>query len=134
MPRPPLGPGPQRQRARDLEVSQQPLDCGLCDVHDQVDAIRFNFDRYRPPSIGLQARGPGSQMDGEAFLDEPGKLVVNHENASISACSLLERMRSRRPSSQMPPLGTVLRDDAAVEAVTQWLGVRSLFSHPSSNR
>jgi mono/diheme cytochrome c family protein len=37
------------------------------------------------------------------------------------ASAMLVRMRSRRPSSQMPPLGTVLRDDAAVDAIAAWL-------------
>jgi mono/diheme cytochrome c family protein len=37
------------------------------------------------------------------------------------ASAMLVRMRSRRPSSQMPPLGTVLRDDQAIDAVTKWL-------------
>lgn len=37
------------------------------------------------------------------------------------ASAMLARMRSRRPSSQMPPLGTVLRDDKAIDAVTKWI-------------
>ena len=37
------------------------------------------------------------------------------------ASAMLVRMRSRRPSSQMPPLGTAVRDDAAIEAVTKWI-------------
>ena len=35
--------------------------------------------------------------------------------------ALLARMRSRSPSSQMPPLGTTLRDEAAVTAVRSWI-------------
>ena len=35
--------------------------------------------------------------------------------------AMLARMRSRRPSSQMPPLGTVLRDDQAIDAIAKWL-------------
>ncbi len=35
--------------------------------------------------------------------------------------ALLARMRSRSPSSQMPPLGTVVRDQAALELVTRWI-------------
>jgi hypothetical protein len=35
--------------------------------------------------------------------------------------ALLYRMRSRRPSSQMPPLGTVVPDSEAVARVTQWI-------------
>jgi cytochrome c553 len=37
------------------------------------------------------------------------------------ASAMLYRMRSRRPSSQMPPLGTVLRDETAIKAVEAWL-------------
>jgi cytochrome c553 len=35
--------------------------------------------------------------------------------------ALLRRMMSRSPSSQMPPLGTALRDQAAVDALTRWI-------------
>lgn len=35
--------------------------------------------------------------------------------------ALLYRMRSRRPSAQMPPLGTVVADPAAVELVRRWI-------------
>jgi hypothetical protein len=41
--------------------------------------------------------------------------------ASPGDSALLARMRSRSPSSQMPPLGTVVRDDEAVNAVTKWI-------------
>jgi hypothetical protein len=34
---------------------------------------------------------------------------------------MLVRMRSRSPSSQMPPLGTVLRDEKAVAALSEWI-------------
>jgi hypothetical protein len=39
------------------------------------------------------------------------------------ASAMLARMRSRRPSSQMPPLGTVLRDEQAIEAIGKWLAL-----------
>ena len=35
--------------------------------------------------------------------------------------SVLHRMRSRSPISQMPPLGTTLVDEAAVRLLTQWI-------------
>jgi cytochrome c553 len=35
--------------------------------------------------------------------------------------AMLVRMRSRRPSSQMPPLGTVVRDEAAIDGMNRWL-------------
>jgi len=31
------------------------------------------------------------------------------------------RMRSRRPSSQMPPLGTTVADRDAIELVSAWI-------------
>jgi len=44
--------------------------------------------------------------------------------------ALLVRMRSRRPSSQMPPLGTVVPDGEAVELVTAW--IRDLSAAPGT--
>lgn len=35
--------------------------------------------------------------------------------------AILARMRSRRPSSQMPPLGTVLQDAQAIELIERWI-------------
>ncbi len=35
--------------------------------------------------------------------------------------AILVRMKSRRPSSQMPPLGTVLHDRDAIDLVTTWV-------------
>jgi hypothetical protein len=40
------------------------------------------------------------------------------------ASAMLFRMKSRRPSSQMPPLGTVMRDEAAIAAVANWIEKR----------
>lgn len=52
--------------------------------------------------------------DGETVLVHPG---------SPEASAMLVRMRSRAPSSQMPPLGTVVRDEQAVEAITRWIAI-----------
>lgn len=46
-------------------------------------------------------------------------LLVNP--AAVPESALLARMRSRSPSSQMPPLGTVVRDAAALELLTAWI-------------
>ena len=49
-----------------------------------------------------------------------GQSVVVHAGApDLSA--LFVRMRSRSPSSQMPPLGTVIRDQQALDAIGQWI-------------
>ena len=53
--------------------------------------------------------------------------------SSPESSAMLVRMRSRSPSSQMPPLGTVLRDDAAIEVMRQWIA-RDLAALPSSDR
>jgi hypothetical protein len=39
--------------------------------------------------------------------------------------TMLLRMRSRSPSSQMPPLGTVLRDEQAVAAISAWIATEA---------
>jgi mono/diheme cytochrome c family protein len=54
---------------------------------------------------------PG-QPDGASLMIDP---------ASPLASAMLVRMRSRRPSSQMPPLGTVLRDETAIDVITKWI-------------
>jgi mono/diheme cytochrome c family protein len=54
---------------------------------------------------------PGSP-DGASVLVEPG---------SPDLSAIFVRMRSRSPSSQMPPLGTVVRDQAAVDAMAKWI-------------
>ena len=41
--------------------------------------------------------------------------------AAPDQSALVARMRSRRPSSQMPPLGTVVRDQQAVDAIAAWI-------------
>ncbi len=41
--------------------------------------------------------------------------------ATPAASALLVRMQSRRPSSQMPPLGSVLQDHAAIAAISRWI-------------
>jgi cytochrome c553 len=72
--------------------------------------------------------------DGDAvagsLIDQPtrwqlpgapdGTTVLVHPGAPQES-ALLYRMRSRSPSSQMPPLGTVVRDQAAVDLVTRWI-------------
>jgi mono/diheme cytochrome c family protein len=48
-----------------------------------------------------------------------GSVLVDPKMPEQSA--LLARLRSRSPSSQMPPLGTVLRDSDAVQVVSDWI-------------
>lgn len=46
------------------------------------------------------------------------------DSASPETSALLRRMRSRRPASQMPPVGTVLADREGIDAVTKWIKSR----------
>lgn len=46
-------------------------------------------------------------------------MLIDPDRPEHSA--ILVRMRSRQPSSQMPPLGTVLRDQAALDRLTRWV-------------
>jgi hypothetical protein len=55
-------------------------------------------------------QAPG-RVDGTRLIDP----------AAPQASAILLRMRSRQPSSQMPPLGTVVRDEAAVNALARWI-------------
>lgn len=45
--------------------------------------------------------------------------VINPGKPELSA--LVQRVRSRRPSSQMPPIGTVVQDRAAADLLTTWV-------------
>jgi len=56
-------------------------------------------------------------------VPEGQSVLVDPRTPEQSA--MLVRMRSRRPSSQMPPLGTIVRDEAAVAALTRWIAERS---------
>jgi hypothetical protein len=60
-------------------------------------------------------------------VEEGGSVLVRPGHPDGSA--LLVRMRSRAPSSQMPPLGTVVRDQEAVDAITRWIRSEVASAH-----
>ena len=76
------------------------------------DVLR-NGDEVARSLVGQMTRWqlPG-QPDGTTVLVHPG---------APDQSAIVARMRSRSPSSQMPPLGTVLRDQLAVDAITRWI-------------
>ena len=57
-------------------------------------------------------RRPGATAEDQTRLLDP---------AAPGTSALLLRMKSRRPSSQMPPLGTVVADHEAIAAITAWI-------------
>jgi mono/diheme cytochrome c family protein len=99
--------------------------CGHC--HNRGGEIAYDGPSLKHGDIGdgdavaaaLLARATAWQVPGQP---EGGSFMLNRAQPEASA--MLVRMKSRRPSSQMPPLGTVLRDEEAIAAVAKWLGKR----------
>lgn len=81
----------------------------LRDLVEDGDAVARSLisqpTRWQVPSV----------RDGESVVVHPGQPALS---------AMLVRMRSRSPSSQMPPLGTVVRDQKAVDAVAAWIASR----------
>ena len=67
-------------------------------------------------ALKLINRPSAWQIPGAA---DDRSVVVHPGSPDLSA--LFVRLRSRSPSSQMPPLGTVIRDQQAVEAIGRWI-------------
>ena len=63
--------------------------------------------------------------DGASLLIDP---------AAAESSALLVRMRSRRPSTQMPPLASVVRDQVAVDAIARWIALDLRPAHESAQR
>lgn len=97
--------------------------CGSC--HDGNGGISVRAPVFR--AADLIADGDSvarALVDRPTHWQVPGvpagsTVLVDPGNPPMSA--LLKRMRSRRPSSQMPPLGTVVADTAALDVITRWI-------------
>jgi cytochrome c553 len=76
------------------------------DLLEDGDAVAMSL-----PGQPTRWQLPGSP-DGSTVLVQAG---------SPERSAMLARMRSRAPSTQMPPLGTVVRDQAAVELMERWI-------------
>ena len=97
--------------------------CGTCHnrsgettLHRPVAEAQRSRRRRRRGRRRCSATPPPGRCPGQP---EGASRMLNA--ATPDASAMLVRMRSRRPSSQMPPLGTVLRDDKAIDAVSKWL-------------
>jgi hypothetical protein len=80
------------------------------------DDLLNDGDAVAATLVGQSTRWqvPG-QPDGSSVLIHPG---------APESSAMLVRMRSRAPSSQMPPLGTMLRDQQAIDAISGWIRTR----------
>jgi mono/diheme cytochrome c family protein len=96
--------------------------CGACHNGDgQISA--------QVPSVAYADLMDGADSIAERMIGQPtrwqapgrtdGTMLIDSSSPDQSA--LLLRLRSRRPSSQMPPLGTVLQDQQAITAIGRWI-------------
>jgi len=99
--------------------------CGYC--HNRGGDIAYDGPSLKHSDLGdgdavaaaLLAKAtawqvPG-QADGASYMLKGGR---------PEASAMLARMKSRRPSSQMPPLGTALRDEEAIAAIEAFIRSR----------
>ena len=98
--------------------------CSACHNGDgQISAQLPSFaypDILDGDAVVRQMIGQPSRWQAKGRTE--GTLLI--DPASPEASAVLLRMASRRPSSQMPPLGTVLQDREAVEKMREWIGSR----------
>jgi cytochrome c553 len=124
--RPELVTSPPRIQAPDARtrsvLGYLSTNCGSC--HNQESSIA---------NLGLALKAAPSHAGTSAPHDlfkqtskwqipkaaEGESRYVTPGSPDLSA--ILVRMKSRRPSSQMPPLGTVLHDKEAIALVTEWI-------------
>ena len=107
--------------------------CGSCHRGDGEIAVRVPSLRYDQmlrdgDAVAASLIGRATSWRVPGVRDGASVLI---DTASPESSAMLVRMRSRSPSSQMPPLGTVLRDDAAIERMRQWIA-RDLVARGSS--
>ena len=96
--------------------------CGTC--HNPAGETSFTGPSLKHSDIGdgddVVARmlryATSWQVPGQP---EGASRMLNAVEPDASA--ILARMRSRRPSSQMPPLATQLRDEQAIAAIEKWI-------------
>jgi hypothetical protein len=97
--------------------------CGSChDGSGEIAALgpvlraRELLDNGDAVARGLVDSATSWQAPGRS----DGTTVIVDSRAPHESAVLL-RMKSRRPSSQMPPLGTVVKDDEAVQRLERWV-------------
>ena len=115
-------PGDARTRAT---LGYLSANCGHChNPQSNVATVRF--------PLRMPAYATAAQVDEivEALVARTTKWDLPHSAPGTTAAirpgapdlsALFVRMRSRRPSSQMPPLGTAVPDRDAVALVSAWI-------------
>jgi hypothetical protein len=128
-PRPDLVAAPPRIREKD-PVARAALgylssNCGTC--HNGSGSLaRLGFNLLHDAGAAFEAFEPAhaTAVGAPTRFPIPG---VSDDSVRVVApgrpgqSALFHRMKSRRPSSQMPPLGTVLPDTLALGLVRRWI-------------
>lgn len=104
--------------------------CGNC--HNRESSIASLGLDLRYSVTGAGIRKQGASECAPALVTTAGKrghwVVPEHQEDSRlinpgkpEASAIVRRVKSRRPSSQMPPLGSVVVDKYGVEVLTKWV-------------
>jgi hypothetical protein len=93
--------------------------CGTCHTGDgQLASLELDLSYSLAHGAGAVATAVERASRFRWPTDcDPQRIDVDAPKASV----LLRRMASRQPLSQMPPLGTRVRDTEALELVTDWI-------------
>jgi hypothetical protein len=132
-PRPDLALRPPRIRASDptarAALGYLSANCGGCH-NDRGPLARLGLVLLHDVARDGAQAGTALEPARVTAVEAPGRYVlpgVPPDDSRIVApgaperSTLLHRMRSRRPSSQMPPIGTAIPDEDAVELVRRWI-------------
>ncbi len=128
-PRPELALHPPRIREKNpvarAALGYMSANCGGCH-NSRGPLARLGFsllhDVAGKPDAPEPARATAVGANGRYVV--PGVSVESSRIVAPGApesSALFHRMRSRRAASQMPPLGTVLADEKAINLVEQWI-------------
>ena len=99
--------------------------CAHCHAHPAEApgavpvALDLAFDVSAPEAHAPQVRGLAAQLARyrPSHTAAPAVLVPGDAGASV----LVQRLRSRAPHVQMPPLGTAVPDTAALALIERWI-------------
>ena len=100
------------------------MECRSCHDSARTEILGFNAlqlsDDRDPNALHADTLSPG-MLTLSTLVDERLLRPARPELKTDPPRIAVQRMRSRRPSSQMPPIGTVVQDRAAVELLTAWV-------------
>jgi hypothetical protein len=139
-PRPELVLRPPRIRQSDpvarAAMGYLSANCGGChNARGPLARLGFSLlhDAAGAPEAPEPALATAVDLPGRYLV--PGVPSADSRLVAVGApqrSALLYRMQSRRPSSQMPPLGSVIADEEAIALVRRW--IESLAALPAPDR